>query len=79
MGSNNQHHQDPVAVVGSVCHLPGGNTNPHKLWEIFRRGGIASTRCPATASTLPQAAHHAALGGMCLEDIDLANFYAHLL
>lgn len=27
--------REPVAIVGSSCHFPGGATSPSKLWELL--------------------------------------------
>jgi acyl transferase domain-containing protein len=83
MGSSNQYPQEPVAVVGFACRLPGGNTNPHKLWEFLRRGGIASNKVPSDrfnidghwdGSLKPRTMRP--LGGMFLEGVDPADFDA---
>lgn len=41
-----QFKQEPVAVVGFACRLPGGNHSPQKLWDFLERGGIASNKVP---------------------------------
>ncbi len=85
MSSNSQHqyHQEPVAIVGFACRLPGGNTNPRKLWDFLRRGGIASNNVPDNrfnihghwdGSLKPRTMRP--LGGMFLEDVDPADFDA---
>ncbi|KAL0930068.1 polyketide synthase [Colletotrichum truncatum] len=75
--------KEPLAIVGLACRLPGGNTNPHKLWEFLKRGGIASNKVPKSRFNLeghwdgsqkPRTMRP--LGGMFLEDIDPADFDA---
>lgn len=77
------HFQEPAAIVGFACRLPGGNTTPHKLWEFLERGGIASNTVPKSrfnikghwdGSLKPRTMRP--LGGMFLEDIDPADFDA---
>ncbi|KAK3903543.1 putative polyketide synthase protein [Staphylotrichum tortipilum] len=81
--SHHQYEQEPVAIVGFACRLPGGNTNPRKLWEFLRRGGIASNDVPGNRFNLhghwdgslkPRTMRP--LGGMFLEDLDPADFDA---
>ena len=75
--------QEPVAVVGIACRLPGGSNSPQKLWELLERGGVASNKVPESRFNIK--AHHDGsmkprtmrpLGGMFLEDIDPADFDA---
>ena len=75
--------QEPVAVIGYACRLPGGNSNPHKLWQFLERGGIASNKVPSTrfnigghwdGSLKPRTMRPC--GGMFLEDTDPADFDA---
>jgi acyl transferase domain-containing protein len=81
--AQSQYNQEPTAVIGFACRLPGGNTSPHKLWEFLERGGIASNKVPESRFNIK--AHHDGshkprtmwpLGGMFLEDIDPADFDA---
>ena len=69
--------QEPIAVVGMACRLPGHSTSPKKLWDFLERGGIASNEAPETRFNLR--AHHdgskkpktmRSPGGMFIEDID---------
>jgi acyl transferase domain-containing protein len=75
--------QEPVAIVGFACRLPGQSTNPHKLWDLLERGGIASNKVPKSrfnidghwdGSLKPRTMRP--LGGMFLEDTDPADFDA---
>ncbi|KAI9148345.1 putative polyketide synthase protein [Paramyrothecium foliicola] len=75
--------QEPVAIVGIACRLPGGNTNPQKLWDFLERGGIASNEVPKSRFNIAghwDGSHKPRtmrpLGGMFLEDIDPAEFDA---
>ncbi|CAD6449305.1 eb0964f1-27a5-46b6-9504-99d5323d2a22 [Sclerotinia trifoliorum] len=78
-----QHSQEPVAIIGFACRLPGGNTTPKKLWEFLERGDIASNKVPKSrfnveghwdGSQKPRTMRPC--GGMFLEDIDPADFDA---
>ncbi|KAM0133546.1 hypothetical protein ACHAO1_006203 [Botrytis cinerea] len=77
------HSQEPVAIIGFACRLPGGNTTPKKLWEFLERGDIASNKVPKSrfnieghwdGSQKPRTMRPC--GGMFLEDIDPADFDA---
>lgn len=82
MGS--EHHvQEPVAIIGMACRLPGENNSPRALWEFLERGGIASNDVPANRFNLK--GHYDGSrkpgtmrppGGMFLESVDLADFDA---
>ncbi|KAK3328393.1 hypothetical protein B0T19DRAFT_357739 [Cercophora scortea] len=79
-----QFHQEPMAIVGFACRLPGGNNSPHKLWTFLEKGGIAPNTVPKSrfnfsghwdGSHKPGTMRPA--GGMFLsDDIDLARFDA---
>lgn len=28
---------EPIAIIGSGCHFPGGSSSPSKLWELLRQ------------------------------------------
>lgn len=78
-----QYHQDPIAIVGFACRLPGGNHSPQKLWDFLERGEIAPNQVPRTRFNIDghyDGSHKPGtmrpLGGMFLEDIDLADFDA---
>jgi len=40
--------QEPVAIVGFACRLPGGNNSPTKLWDFLEQGKVASNKVPAS-------------------------------
>lgn len=44
--TKSQFQQEPVAVVGFGCRLPGGNHSPQKLWNFLAEGGVASNKVP---------------------------------
>lgn len=75
--------QEPIAVIGFACRLPGQNTSPRALWNFLQRGGIASNRVPESRFNVK--GHHDGSkkpgtmrppGGMFLEDVDLEKFDA---
>ncbi|OTB08290.1 hypothetical protein M426DRAFT_52354 [Hypoxylon sp. CI-4A] len=75
--------QEPIAVVGMGCRLPGNSNSPHALWEFLERGGIADNRPPETRFRIDT--HHdgskkphtmRSPGGMFLEGIDPKKFDA---
>ncbi|KAJ8063559.1 hypothetical protein OCU04_007431 [Sclerotinia nivalis] len=75
--------QEPVAIVGFACRLPGGNHSPQKLWDFLERGEIASNKVPQTRFNINghyDGSHKPGTmrpkGGMFLGDIDLADFDA---
>ncbi|KAH8177899.1 KR domain-containing protein [Sarocladium implicatum] len=37
---------EPVAVVGMSCRLPGGASNPERLWNMLKEGRSAWTKTP---------------------------------
>ncbi len=79
-----QFQQEPMAIVGFACRLPGGNNSEHKLWSFLEKGGIAPNAVPPSrfnfsghwdGSHKPGTMRPA--GGMFLsDDIDLARFDA---
>jgi polyketide synthase 5 len=38
--------QDPIAVIGMACRLPGGIDSPERLWEALLRGDDLVTEIP---------------------------------
>lgn len=75
--------QDPIAVVGMACRLPGNSNSPHALWEFLERGGCAHNEVPESRFDLDS--HHdgskkpktmRSPGGMFLEKIDPREFDA---
>ncbi|KAI1191972.1 hypothetical protein F5B17DRAFT_425999 [Nemania serpens] len=81
--------QEPVAIVGFACRLPGGNNSPMKLWDFLEQGKIASNKVPASRFNINghwDGSHKELtaitpgtmrpLGGMFLDDVDLADFDA---
>ncbi|KAI9742768.1 MAG: hypothetical protein M1818_003497 [Claussenomyces sp. TS43310] len=75
--------QEPIAVVGLSCRLPGNSNSPKALWDFLNKGGIARNEPPASRFNL--SGHHdgskknktmRTAGGMFLESIDPADFDA---
>ncbi|KAJ5101357.1 hypothetical protein NUU61_003579 [Penicillium alfredii] len=82
MGST-QFQQEPMAVVGLACRLPGGNHSPTELWDFLERGGVASNQVPKTRFNIKghyDGSHKPGTmrpkGGMFVDDVDLADFDA---
>lgn len=46
MTDANEQQNEPLAIVGFACRLPGQNDTPHKFWEFLERGEIASRDVP---------------------------------
>ncbi|KUI66526.1 Lovastatin diketide synthase LovF [Cytospora mali] len=78
------YRQEPIAVVGMACRLPGESNTPKALWDFLMRGGIADcTQVPE--SRFNHAAHYdgstkpktmRSPGGLFLENIDVRDFDA---
>ncbi|KAK4888113.1 hypothetical protein LTR49_028873, partial [Elasticomyces elasticus] len=75
---------EPVAVIGMSCRLPGGATDPQRLWEMLARGVSAWTPGPSEERFRmesfydpndPYAGTTNTHGGHFLED-DIAEFDA---
>ncbi|KAI9720556.1 MAG: Type I Iterative PKS [Chrysothrix sp. TS-e1954] len=75
--------QEPVAVIGMACRLPGDSSSPSRLWDFLERGGIATNEPPATRfslkghydrSTKPRTMRSP--GGMFLENVDVRDIDA---
>jgi acyl transferase domain-containing protein len=78
-----KHEQEPIAVIGMGCRLPGDSNSPHALWEFLERGGVANNEVPESRFDLKT--HHdgskkpktmRSPGGMFLESIDPRDFDA---
>lgn len=78
-----QYVQEPVAVVGMACRLPGDSNSPAALWNFLERGGSADNEAPPTRFNLKT--HHdgskkpktmRSPGGMFLEKINPRVFDA---
>jgi acyl transferase domain-containing protein len=82
--SKRAYSQEPIAVIGLACRLPGNCNSPDALWEFLERGGVAvSTDAPETRFKI--STHHdgsrkpktmRSPGGMFLENVDPADFDA---
>ncbi|KAF2993299.1 putative PKS-like protein biosynthetic cluster, partial [Neopestalotiopsis sp. 37M] len=79
-----QVQQEPVAIVGFACRLPGGNHTPQKLWDFLEEGRVAPNTVPESRFNI-RGHYDGSLkpgtmrpkGGMFLSDeIDLAKFDA---
>ncbi|KAF6820842.1 beta-ketoacyl synthase domain-containing protein, partial [Colletotrichum plurivorum] len=75
--------QEPIAVIGMGCRLPGDANNPHALAQLLKRGGIAANSPPESRFGI--VGHHdgskkpktmRSPGGMFLENIDPREFDA---
>ena len=75
--------QEPVAVIGMACRLPGDSNSPAALWDFLERGGSADNEAPETRFNLKT--HHdgskkpktmRSPGGMFLEKINPRVFDA---
>ncbi|GLA87701.1 type I Iterative Polyketide synthase (PKS) [Aspergillus tubingensis] len=78
-----QSPQQPLAVVGMACRLPGNSNSPTALWRFLEQGGIASTEPPASRFNLhghedgtKRIRTMRSPGGMFLENIDPADIDA---
>ncbi|KAI1375608.1 hypothetical protein F4677DRAFT_112302 [Hypoxylon crocopeplum] len=78
-----KYQQEPVAIVGFACRLPGGNNSPRKLWDFLEQGKVASNKVPKSRFNIDghwDGSHKPGtmrpLGGMFLDDVDLADFDA---
>lgn len=72
--------QEPIAVVGMSCRLPGKSSSPSKLWDFLKKGRIAGNEPPPTrfnlkghydGSTKPRTMRSP--GGMFIEDVDVRD------
>ncbi|KGO72702.1 Acyl transferase/acyl hydrolase/lysophospholipase [Penicillium italicum] len=80
---NKSFSQEPIAVVGMACRLPGHSNSLKALWDFLERGGIAANEAPESRFNLK--AHHdgskkpktmRSPGGMFIEEIDPKVFDA---
>lgn len=81
--SKSEFLQEPVAVIGLACRLPGNCNSPTAFWDFLERGGVARNEAPATRFNLKT--HHddyrkpktmRSPGGMFLENINPQDFDA---
>ncbi|PYH94535.1 ketoacyl-synt-domain-containing protein [Aspergillus ellipticus CBS 707.79] len=75
--------QEPIAVIGMACRLPGGSDSPNRLWEFLMRGGVAETAVPESRFHLPGHFDGSGKprtmrppGAMFMENVDPAAFDA---
>lgn len=77
------YQQEPVAIVGFACRLPGGNNTPSKLWKFLEKGEIAPNVVPESRFNIN--GHYDGSGkpgtmrppgGMFLDDVALDKFDA---
>jgi acyl transferase domain-containing protein len=75
--------QDPIAVIGLACRLPGNCNSPDALWSFLEQGGVAHNEAPESRFDLKT--HHdgsrkpktmRSPGGMFLENVDPQDFDA---
>lgn len=75
--------QEPVAIIGLSCRLPGNVSGLRTLWNFLESGSIASTDVPASRFNLKE--HYDCSkkpgtmrppGGMFLEHVELEKFDA---
>lgn len=78
-----QYVQEPVAVVGMACRLPGNSNSLAALWDFLEKGGSADNEAPISRFNLKN--HHdgskkpktmRSPGGMFLEHINPRVFDA---
>lgn len=77
--------EEPLAIIGLACRLPGGNSSPGKLWQFMEDGKVASNEVPSSRFNCAghwDGSHKPGTmrpnGGMFLseQDVDLASFDA---
>lgn len=76
------HGQDPIAIIGMGCRLPGNSNSPQSLWGLLEHGDCAIGGVPESRFNLK--GHFDARkpntlrspGAMFLENIDLSKFDA---
>ncbi|KAI0538967.1 hypothetical protein GGR58DRAFT_525418 [Xylaria digitata] len=47
-----QHRQNPIAIIGLACRLPGNCNSPEEFWRFLLNGEIADTNPPASRFSL---------------------------
>lgn len=71
------HYQEPVAIVGVACRLPGNSNSPTAFWDFLVNGGVANNKPPSSrfnfeghfdGSMKPGTVRSP--GGMYLESVD---------
>ncbi|WP_380283414.1 type I polyketide synthase [Kitasatospora purpeofusca] len=62
MSGNTEMHNDPIAVVGLACRLPGA-TDPDEFWTLLRNGVEAITGIPGDRSWITGADPETSRGG----------------
>ena len=75
--------QDPIAIIGMACRLPGDNNSPSSLWNFLEKGGCAVTSVPDSRFNLNGHFDGSrkrntlkSPGAMFLENVDLSEFDA---
>jgi acyl transferase domain-containing protein len=75
--------QEPIAVIGLACRLPGNCNSPTAFWEYLVRGGCADTKPPSNRFNFEghfdgsgKPGTMRSPGGMFLESIDPADIDA---
>lgn len=41
------HQQEPIAIIGAGCRLPGSSHRPSKLWELLQKPSVVAVETPA--------------------------------
>lgn len=49
--------QEPIAIIGTSCRLPGGINSPRKLWELLKHPADLSSKIPSSRFN-PDAFYH---------------------
>ncbi|KAI0832170.1 hybrid PKS-NRPS PsoA [Hypoxylon sp. FL0890] len=49
--------QEPIAIIGTSCRLPGGVNSPRKLWELLKHPADLSSKIPSSRFN-PDAFYH---------------------